>query len=75
MFCDVGVHWIFAQQYLQTSFIIPILLADAKINLQIDEFHTASRESGEQIGTGRMLSDRLVDSSLSIIDGYKQIAE
>ena len=30
-------HWIFVGQYLQTSFTLPIMLADAKVNLSIEE--------------------------------------
>ena len=39
-------HWIFISQYLKTSIILPLMLANARVSLELDEF-----EEGQLGGT------------------------
>ena len=39
-------HWIFIAQYLKTSIILPLMLANARVSLELDEF-----EEGQLGGT------------------------
>ena len=31
-------HWIFVMQYLQTSYVLPYMLEDARVSIEFDEF-------------------------------------
>ena len=43
------VHWVFAMQYLQTSYIFPVLLADAQEDLVFETQETEMTVSGRSV--------------------------